>query len=592
MAATPPVAQSGLHSAHFNTYGALSFSPSYGYGEGQLDMYLNCSANTGSKGLYFYYINKASYSSDSLTVWYSIDGGLVFNQLDGWDQTNAATWSKRIVNIPSNSPATIVSFRARKFGSYDYTDIGIDSVYVANPCTGTPTAGTVALTGSTAVCAGSSVLLNLTGTSVAGNLTIQWEASTTSGTTGFAAISTPGSQYGFTTPSVTANTWYRARVTCLGSGLFTYTNVIAVTTTPPVYATLPYVQDFESWTTRCNTNDIPSVNWTNAPATGNNSWRRDDQGANASWTSATSGAFFPVSAIGAHSARFHNYYATDNSKGRLDLYVNCSAAGNKELRYYINMSNRSPYLPTDYTRVSYSMDGGVTFPFVLTTITSTVGWEQKVHVVPSTVANTVIRFESSADQYVQDIAIDYIEVLPACSGKPVAGVIDSVRPCTGSPFQLKATGTSQVGGLTYQWQSTTAATATGFTNPVTGGTAALYNTAITQPTWYRLIVTCPGSNQSDTTAPFRAQLGSFYNCYCSALPYYPYSYSSTLNANIGNVKLSTQPSNTVILNNGNATQQPAIPQVPILITQATAVSPICRQRLSIRIALTKCLYSR
>ncbi len=549
-----PAAQSGSYSARFHGSYALGFSPPLGYGEGHLDMYLNCSANTGSKGLYFYYINAPSYKSDSLTVWYSVDGGLVFTQADGWEENTITGWSRRIVNIPSNSPATIVSFRARKHGSYDYSDIGIDSVYVANPCTGTPTAGNIALTGSATVCAGSSVVLNLTGTSMAGGITVQWEASTTSGTTGFASISTPGSVYGFTTPAVTANTWYRARVACAGSGLFNYSNVIAVTTTPAVYATLPYVENFESWTTRCNTNDIPSTNWTNAPATGNNSWRRHDQGANASWTSAVSGAFFPASAIGNYAARFHNYYATDGAKGRMDLYVNCSGTGNKELRYYINMSNRSTYLPIDYTRVSYSTDGGVTFSN-LTTITSTTGWEQKVHVVPSTSATTLIRFEASADQYVQDIGLDYIEVLPACTGTPVAGIIDSVRPCSGSSFQLKASGTSLVGGLTYQWQSTTAATPTGFANvlPAASGTNAAYTTAITQPTWYRLIVSCSGGNASDTTAPFRAELGSFFNCYCSALPYYPYTFNTTLNVNIGNVTLKTQPANTTILNNGVAT---------------------------------------
>ena len=545
-----PDAQSGSHSARFNSYSALGYSPSLGYGEGQLDMYLDCSANTGSKGLYFYYINQPDNHADSLTIWYSIDGGLFFQQIAGWDDANASDWSRRMVNIPSNSPATIVSFRARKWDGYDYSDIGIDSVYVANPCTGTPTAGTVTISGGTAVCAGASPLLDLTGTSMAGNILVQWESSTTSGTAGFAAVSTPGTQYSFNTPPVSANTWFRARVTCGGSGLFAYSNVIAVTTSAVTYATLPFVENFESWSSRCGTSDIPSASWTNNPFDGDESWRRNDQGNTANWSGATSGGFFPAAAVGNYAARFHNYYTSNSSK--LDLYVDCSGAGNKELRYYLNMSGRSTFYTNEYTRVSYSMDGGATFS-VLGNFTSTQGWEQKKHVMPSTNAKTIVRFECFGNTYYQDMGIDYVEVLPPCAGKPVAGIIDSVRPCPGSPFQLKATGTSPAGGFTYQWQSTTAATATGFTNPVTGGTAALYNTAITQPTWYRLIVTCPGSNQSDTTAPFRAQIGSFYNCYCSALPYYPYQYNTALEESIGNVTLDTQPTGTVLINNGVGT---------------------------------------
>ncbi len=549
-----PAAQSGSHSAHFNTSGALGYTPPLGYGEGQLDMHLNCSANTGSKGLYFYYINPSGNNNDSLTLWYSVDGGLVFNQIAGWDETNANDWSRRVVNIPSNSPATIVSFRARKWGSYDYTDIGIDSVYVANPCTGTPTAGTVTAAGGTAVCAGSSVLLNLAGTSLAGNINVQWEASTTSGTTGFTPVSTAGTTYSFNTPPVSTNTWYRARVTCGGSGMFAYSNVIAVTTTTIAYATLPFVENFESWSSRCGTSDIPSANWTNAPFEGDESWRRNDQGNTAYWGGAIYGGFFPVAAVGTYSARFHNYYEPNSSK--LDLYVNCAGTGNKELRYYLNMSNRSTFYTNEYTRVSYSMDGGVTFSN-LANIQSTNGWEQKVHVMPSTSATTIVRFESFGNTYYQDIGLDYVEVLPACTGTPVAGIIDSVRPCSGSSFQLKATGTSQVGGLTYQWQSTTAATPTGFANvlPAAAGTAAILNAAITQPTWYRLIVTCAAGSASDTTAPFRAELGSFYNCYCAALPYYPYSYNSSLQESIGNVTLETQPAGTVLINQGVAFPQ-------------------------------------
>ncbi|MCZ2356552.1 MAG: hypothetical protein LC115_07690, partial [Bacteroidia bacterium] len=54
------------------------------------------------------------------------------------------------------------------------------------------------------------------------------------------------------------------------------------------YATLPYSESFESWTnsSACGSgsSDIPTANWLNSPNTGNNSWRRNDQGSTAVWS--------------------------------------------------------------------------------------------------------------------------------------------------------------------------------------------------------------------------------------------------------------------------------------------------------------------
>ena len=91
----------------------------------------------------------------------------------------------------------------------------------------------------------------------------------------------------------------------------------------PAYAALPYSESFESWVNCNGANDVPASNWMNTPSTGNNSWRKYNEGASAGWTS-TSGAYFPASSTGSYSARFHSHDAPLGSQGSLDLYINCS----------------------------------------------------------------------------------------------------------------------------------------------------------------------------------------------------------------------------------------------------------------------------
>jgi hypothetical protein len=568
-----PVSQSGSFSARFHTYTTGGFTPPFGFDEGQLDMYLDCSATTGAKGLYFYQINTLSNKGDSLTIWYSTNNGLTFAQLAGWD--TAATWRRRIVNIPSNSATTIVRFAARKWTASDFSDIGIDSVYVAAPCTGTPVAGSISPSGTLTPCAGSTVSFNLTGASMAGNINVLWEWSTTGAAGPFTAAPGANTGYQYTTPAISGPVWVRARVTCGGSGSFAVTNVVTISVSAVTPAALPFTEDFESWSTRCNTSDIPSTPWTNAPSTGNMSWRREDQGSTANWTSLTNGAWYPLSPVaanGSHAARFHTYPGPVGGIGRMDLYVNCSGAGNKELQYYVNMHNNSQF-NNDSLRVQYSTNGGLSFT-QLTSVQTTNDWKLFTHVLPSTSANTVIRFEGLASSFINDIGLDYVRVLPPCAGKPVAGTIVPVSPCSGQNFTLKTQNTSASAGLTYQWQycNSTAATApaagSGCWTNLTGGATMQATDNISQSRWYRVIVTCPSSAQADTTAAYFVQVAPFYLCYCQSAA------TSNTFEDIGNVTIRTQPANTVLLNNGVGTPLASNPAAVNLYTSFTNLPPV------------------
>jgi hypothetical protein len=134
------------------------------------------------------------------------------------------------------------------------------------PCTGTPVAGTIPA--SFALCSGSTTTITATGGTVADGLTYQWQESA-NGSTGWVNAAGTSTNATYTTPPFASAIYYRRFTTCTASGLSDTTNVAAVTlTAPPPYAVFDGVsfnQGFESWSNRCNTTDVPSVNWQNTP---------------------------------------------------------------------------------------------------------------------------------------------------------------------------------------------------------------------------------------------------------------------------------------------------------------------------------------
>ena len=549
---TPP-ARSGLYSGRFHssqaTVGAAN-SPD----EGKLDMHINCSTGTGTspnKALYFYHISPGT-PTNALDVRLSTDGGATWSTLNSYD--SAFDWRLRRIPFVSNSAATVIRFAGRRTATASGSDIGIDSIFVAPPCTAQPVAGRIGAVSPTQICPGDSAILNLTGTSMAGDLRIDWETSTTGpgGPWTSRTVGPNGGGYTWNSGQLMQTTWVRARVTCNGASLSDTTNAIAFTvsvTPATAYATLPYTENFENWTDRCGLKEIPSANWANVPSFGNTSWRRNDQGNTGAWSNILAGQWWPgtpAAAVDSFSARFHNAAATPNgSRGALNLYVDCSGPGDKELRFFVNMTDRTAG-NTDSLRIRYSTDGGFTFTR-LDSIRRTNGWEQRTYVLPSTSARTIVRFEAVSDNTQKDIGLDYVQVLNPCSGTVVAGTVDSVQKvCPGRPFRLSTTGTSQQGGLTYVWESS-ASGATGTFAPHAGGNTPFLTTSINQNTWFRLGVSC-GATGTVVYSPARqVQLADTFYCYCQTNPQYPFV-TAQYKENIGNVSLKSSVGTTLMSN--------------------------------------------
>ncbi|MEI8278934.1 MAG: gliding motility-associated C-terminal domain-containing protein [Bacteroidota bacterium] len=383
-------------------------------------------------------------------------------------------------------------------------------------CTGTPTAGTVSASPNVATtCIGSTINYSLTGYSTTSNIQITWQDSVVGGV--WTAIPTTGN-YPTVSLFVTQTVWVRAMVTCTTSGISSFSNVLNVAAQVPNYATLPFLESFESWSNACNTTDAPSSgNWLNIPNTGSNSWRRDDQGASASWTNPGSGSYTPAAVLGSHSARFHTAGTTINQKGTLDLYVDLSAANPKGLIYsYYNADG------TDTLRVLLSTDAGANFT-TLDSLGATGGtWTKKSLTIPSSgpsAAQCVIRFLATSDGGTSDIGLDsvYVKVLPVCSSPVEAGTITSnVSPpvCQNVSFNLSDFGYTLASGVSLQWQ-TSLSGQNNWSN-IVGATSPSY-TVLSQylASDYRLIATCSLSGATDSTNVFSVSQTPAINCYCT-----------------------------------------------------------------------------
>lgn len=197
--------------------------------------------------------------------------------------------------------------------------------------------------------------------------------------------------------------------TSCGGGQTSVPASFAFTTTQAAapYASLPVAESFEGpWLSVAGVRDAPATNWRNTPATGVQSWRREDDGASADWP--TNGGGFPQGGtLGAHSARFHSYDAPKGTTGALDLYVNLSPAGTKTLSFdYYNPDG------TDQLDVLVSTDGGATFsPTPVLTVVGTKSAVLSPSVnIASTSATTVIRFRATSDHGSSDIGLDNLRL--------------------------------------------------------------------------------------------------------------------------------------------------------------------------------------
>ncbi|MDB5267742.1 MAG: hypothetical protein JWP58_782 [Hymenobacter sp.] len=457
-AGSPLGTGTSLHSARFHSYDASSGT------RGTLDLSVNMAGTVGTPTLEFDYINTSG--TDSLKVFVSTNGGTTFSAaLLGL--TTASTWTHRTVNLPATGLTATTIIRLRGRSDYGTTDIGVDNVrvsYISCPAVTAATATGVTATGATVSFTPASGPTSYTATITPAGGTATTQTITASP---------------LTLTGLTASTSYTVSIVgnC-GAGSTSQPTVITFSTNcvAAPYATVnnttPYTQDFEAtWLSQCGTREAPGVNWRGLPLTGDNAWRRDDDGTSAAW-SGNSGTYTPAgSPLGTgtslHSARFHTYNAADGTRGTLDLSVNMAGTvGTPTLEFdYINTSG------TDSLKVFVSTNGGASFSASLLSLTTAGAWAHQTVNLPTTglTATTIIRLRATSDYGFTDIGVDNVRVsYIACAavssitatGITTTGASISFNPASG-PTNYTATITPAGGTATTQTITASPLTLTG-----------------------------------------------------------------------------------------------------------------------------------
>jgi hypothetical protein len=436
----------------------------------------------------------------------------------------------RVINVEGGqSSATFI----QPCGTFTWGEVEDYKINIIPPvpCSGKPDAGTILPISPITVCPLNPVTLYVVGSSAMSALVYQWQKSVNAGAT-WTNIAGANS-LSYTVPAATPSAWYRLIVTCSNNFLKDTSDTAVVNLTLPTYVPLPYTQSFESWNDYCGNNDVPDDNhWNNSPVFGNESWRRDDEGSTAVWGAPTAGQYNPAASHLNHSARFHSYNSFSN--GNLDLYLNTTGQANSTLFFdYINVQG------SDQLDVSVSTNGGATFTPALT-VGNAASWTTDAISLPIASAQTIVRFTGNGD-FSDDIGVDNIRAVPPCNSMPIAGSIHDTTVCPNRLFTMYTIGSSLAGGLDFEWQSAPAAT-----GPWTVIGNTISNSIVTQiaaPTFFRVIVTCIGTGQSDTTLVEDITLKDFYYCYCDN----SYAAVSWDDLDIGNVELKKNA--TFLINN-------------------------------------------
>jgi hypothetical protein len=302
---------------------------------------------------------------------------------------------------------------------------------------GVPTGGTTLASGSTP-CGGGSVTYNLSGASTTYGLAYQWQSSP-NGTTW---TNLSGQTLSTTTQNVSTSTYFRCLLSCGTSTSSSSALLTTVSSGGISYATAPYYQTFDNtWQNGCDLRDVPdNLYWKNTPNTGDNAWRRQDDGVSAGWAGGST--IVPYSGIGC--ADFHSTWAANNTNGALDFYVNMNQNGKYALSfYYLNVTGN------DHLDVLLSTDAGTSFS-VKGAYATQVSWAKKtIYFNAPNSATCILRLRGTADNGNDDIGIDSLSLKLICLNPTVTVTASTTTLCAGQSLTLTASGTTN-----YTWTPT------------------------------------------------------------------------------------------------------------------------------------------
>lgn len=367
------------------------------------------------------------------------------------------------------------------------------------PCSGTPTAGVVS--GVANVCPSTTFTLSSSGYTIAGSLNFQWQSSTDSLTWTNISGATSTSYSG----TETATTYYRCYVTCTVSGLADTSAGWRVFYRP----ICPCIPSYSTWYS------TPTYAMNHYTVSGYSGTSIDDSPSPLGATgyndrTSISVNFMQGNTYSGSIGYTGSYWYPYNTKIWIDFNDNGVFESSEAVSGAITEPAYS-YGPTSY---SLNIPLTATVGTHLMRVRNANGWGV------STVDPCSGFDPSTFNEYAYGSTFDYtvnIIPIPPCSGTPSAGTISgNTNICPSTTFTLTSTGYTVAGSLTFQWQiSNDSAT---WVN-IAGATSTTYSGTESSSNYYRLVVNCTVSGESDTTAGWEIE----YRPICPCIPeYYGY----------------------------------------------------------------------
>ena len=355
----------------------------------------------------------------------------------------------------------------------------------SSACSGTPNAGTAAITSSVG-CPGNSISLSVSGLSTSTGINLQWQSASAS--TGPWTNITGATVSAYAT-SATSTTYYRIVSTCTTSVLSATSSVVSYSVVNPG----PCV---------CNTYPLNF-----ATSTGDEEITNVTIGT----LSNTSTCAAAATGLGSILNRYGNYAGivsgpsvSQASSVSFSLtQTSCGGAYGNFFQVYVDWNQDGDWL--DVGEQVYSQGASVTGNQTVTgsfivPITATLGLTRMRVVNVEDVASTT---NYAHDPYTYGETEDYCFTITAavgCTGTPNTGTVtaSSISGCTSGIVNLTTTGFSSGAGINYQWISSS--NSSGPWTNIIGATSTTYSfTSTVGTTFYRLVTTCTTSATSNTT---------------------------------------------------------------------------------------------
>ena len=363
--------------------------------------------------------------------------------------TNNTTWT----SIPSFTNSTMTQlinsntyFRCIvSCGSFSSTSI---SNFIS--LGGTPIGGS-ALASAPNSCAGTLINFNLSGNSTWAGLNYQWQSSANNSSWSNIAGSTASTL----SQPVNSTTYYRCLLSCVSSTMAS-ASVLVTSASPLSYASIPYYETFDNvWQSGCDLRNVPNnQNWKSSPLTGNNAWRKQNDGVSAVWTSANVGIATPHSGNGC--ANFHSSQTPANTKGDLDILVNFNQNAKYAISfYYINPSGN------DDLNVLLSSDAGISFSIKGSYNTQATWAKKTIYYNAVNTPSCIVKFKGNADDGNDDIGIDSLSIRMVCLNPAIAATSNTNTICAGQSVTLTATGATN-----YTWSPIGITTSSAVVSPL------------------------------------------------------------------------------------------------------------------------------